>query len=182
MAFCPPLDYNGLRRPEKIIGPNATEILLDYNDQGRLLSRTVGDRTTLYNYDAAGVLQSVDLPDHRRLDYGYWPSGRLKTVTDTRGNFRQLTWDAVGNIQDREVYSSRYIEDAEGIESTENVLEMAIHAAVDSSGRPWKTWNDIDATEMLPAEELLYDAAGNLEEFRDRPRLIKIGGVPISPE
>ncbi|MDU9050717.1 MAG: DUF6531 domain-containing protein, partial [Candidatus Electrothrix sp. Rat3] len=145
-------DYNALRKVEKIIDPNLTETVLDYNDQGQLISRTVGDRTTLYTYDDAGVLQAVDLPDERRLEYAYWPSGRLKSVTDNQGNYRKLTWDAAGNLQDKEVYDS------------EDTLTAALHYAADSAGRNWKTWNDIDTTETLPAEELLYDAAGNLSE------------------
>ena len=63
-----------------------------------------------------------------------------------------MTWDAAGNLQDREVYDA------------EDTLKAALHYAADSAGRAWKTWNDIDATETLPAEELLYDEAGNLKE------------------
>lgn len=116
-------DYNGLRKAEKIIDPNGIETVLDYNDRGRLLSRTVGDRATIYHYDDAGVLQSVDLPDERRLEYAYWPSGRLQTVTDLDGNYRKLTWDAVGNIQDREMYD------------VGDVLKSALRYAADDSGR-----------------------------------------------
>ncbi|MCY7378658.1 MAG: hypothetical protein LH467_04875, partial [Gemmatimonadaceae bacterium] len=47
-----------------------------YTDAGELSQRIVGSDTTLYHYDAAGVLRSVRLPNSTQIEYLIDPLGR----------------------------------------------------------------------------------------------------------
>ena len=142
-------NYNGLRKPEKIIDANGVITLLTYNDRGRLLSKTTNSRTTNYQYDDAGVLLFVFPPDNRTLSYQYWPSGRIKTIADSDENYLKYSWDSTGNLEKREIYDPA------------DTLTSAINYAADTAGRAYKTWNNIDSSLNLPSQEQGYDANGN---------------------
>ena len=55
--------YNAHGQPLTIVDPNGLTTTLTYDARQRLTSRTVGSETTTYDYDDAGQLTKVTLPD-----------------------------------------------------------------------------------------------------------------------
>ncbi|MBF0525198.1 MAG: RHS repeat protein, partial [Deltaproteobacteria bacterium] len=88
-------DANG--RPLSLTDPNGLVTSLAYDARGRLTSRTSGGEITTYDYDAAGQLMEIDLPDGSSLDYTYDAAHRLTGIEDALGNSIVYTLDGVGN-------------------------------------------------------------------------------------
>ena len=84
-------------RPLRIVDPNGLVTALSYHPRGWVLSSTVGDETTDYDYDAVGQLIKVTLPDATYLEYVYDAARRLTEVRDHLGNRMTYTLDAMGN-------------------------------------------------------------------------------------
>jgi RHS repeat-associated protein len=76
---------------------------LAYDLRQRLTSRTVGAEVTSYNYDDAGQLLKVTLPDASYLTYSYDDAHRLTSMADNLGNSITYTLDAMGNRTNEEV-------------------------------------------------------------------------------
>jgi YD repeat-containing protein len=70
---------------------------LSYDARERLTSRNVGGELTNYDYDNAGQLKKVTLPDASFLSYSYDAAHRLTSVSDNLGNSIAYTLDAMGN-------------------------------------------------------------------------------------
>ncbi|MEO8164570.1 MAG: hypothetical protein ABI619_04160, partial [Betaproteobacteria bacterium] len=84
-------DNNG--RPLTLQDPNGLVTTLTYAPRGWLTSRDVGGETTLYDYDFAGQLTKVTLPDSSYLQYTNDPAHRLTQVQDNLGNKIVYTLD-----------------------------------------------------------------------------------------
>ena len=95
--------YNGHGQPLTIIDANALTTTLTYDARLRLKTRTVGSETTTYDYDFAGQLTKVTLPDGSFLTYGYDNAHRLNQIQDNLGNRVVYTLDAMGNRTAEEV-------------------------------------------------------------------------------
>ncbi len=89
--------YDLNRNPLTIIDPNNVVTSLTYDEQGRLTSRTVGNESSTYNWDSAGLLTQITLPDGRTLTYSYDAGHQLTAITDAEGNHLVYTLDAMGN-------------------------------------------------------------------------------------
>ncbi len=141
-------DYNALGKPERIIDASQTVTTLNYDDQGRLTSRTTASQTTTYQYDNAGRIDLITMPDNRILDYRYDGNGHLEKIVDSNDNFLQFSYDPVsGKISQRTVHKA------------DGTLTAEVAYSYDSSGRLFK--------EFFPAAsnaftQRNYDAAGNL--------------------
>jgi YD repeat-containing protein len=96
--------YNAHGQPLTIVDPNGLTTTLGYDARQRLNSRNVGGETTTYDYDGAGQLIKVTLPDGSFLSYTYDPAHRLTAITDNLGNRISYTLDAMGNRTQDQVF------------------------------------------------------------------------------
>jgi RHS repeat-associated protein len=96
--------YDRHGNPLTIVDPNGVTTTLTYDPRQRLETRTVDGKTTTFDYDAAGQLDKVTLPDGSFLDYSYDAAHRLVGIEDnTRGRI-QYTLDPLGNRTAEEVF------------------------------------------------------------------------------
>lgn len=100
---------NGRGQPTEIEDPNGLITELAYDAVGRMIS-TVADPSgiaaeTLIAYDDAGNVTRVTQPDGAYLDLVYDDNSRVESITDRLGNNVQFTYDAMGNVTQREAYN-----------------------------------------------------------------------------
>ena len=92
-------DANG--RVGQITDQNGVVTNLSYTPRGWLKQRsTVGDgitETTIYDYDNAGQMTKVTLPDNSSINYTYDDAHRLTRINDNLGNSINYTLDNMGN-------------------------------------------------------------------------------------
>ena len=97
--------YNAHGQPLSITDPNGLVTTLTYDARLRLTSRSAGGESTTYEYDAAGQLTKVMLPDGSFLFYSYDPAHRLTDITDALSNRIQYSeLDAMGNRKQEKVF------------------------------------------------------------------------------
>jgi YD repeat-containing protein len=84
--------------PTAIRDPNGVVTALAYDARGRLTAQTVqssqGDATTTFDYDPAGQLVAITLPDGSQLHYEYDDAQRLTAIENGLGERIELTLDA----------------------------------------------------------------------------------------
>nr|WP_246867780.1 RHS repeat-associated core domain-containing protein [Rhizobacter sp. SG703] len=139
--------------------PDGTVTTYTYDLRQRMLSRTVGDKTTAYAYDAAGLLTKVTLPDGSWIGYEYDDAHRVVAVTDKKGNRIDYVLDNAGNRTDQRVKDPageltqvlNRLMDALGREQQAGVTD-AVPASQVAPSLP---------TSPLPLERYEYDAQGN---------------------
>lgn len=96
-------NYDANGRVGRLVDPNGLITDLTYHPRGWLTSRTAGGETTRYDYDNAGQLKQVTLPDGTHISYTYDDAHRLTGITDSAGNSIAYTLDAMGNRTREEV-------------------------------------------------------------------------------
>jgi YD repeat-containing protein len=96
--------YNAHGQPLTIVDPNSLTTTLTYDERQRLKTRTVGGELTTYDYDFAGQLKKVTLPDGSFLSYTYDDAHRLTGIEDNVGNRITYTLDAMGNRKLEQVH------------------------------------------------------------------------------
>ena len=89
--------YNAHGQPLSIVDANGLTTTITYDARQRLKTRTVGTQTTTYDYDFAGQLTKVTLPDRSFLSFDYDDAHRLTEIADNLGNRIAYTLDAMGN-------------------------------------------------------------------------------------
>ena len=89
--------YNAYGQPLTIIDANGVTTTLAYDARQRLTARSFGGEFTSYDYDAAGQLLKVALPDGSYLSYTYDTAHRLTAIDDNLGNRIGYTLDGMGN-------------------------------------------------------------------------------------
>ncbi len=144
-------DANG--RPLTITDPNGLLTTLAYAPRGWITSRAPGSETTTYDYDYAGQLTQVTLPDSSYLQYTYDNAHRLTQVQDNLGNKIAYTLDNMGN---------RTQEDAK---DPSNVLARTRTRVYSSLNRLYQ-----DIGGASPSTEITqygYDNQGNLTTVTD---------------
>jgi YD repeat-containing protein len=95
--------YNAYGQPLTMVDANGLGTTMTYDARQRLKTRTVGSETTTYDYDFAGQLAKVTLPDGSFLSYDYDTAHRLTGMEDNLGNRIAYTLDAMGNRTAEEV-------------------------------------------------------------------------------
>ena len=98
------LAYDPHGHPLLIQDPNGLITSLAYDLRGRLVSRTVGNETTSYNYDGVGQLTQITLPDSSFIAITYDAAHRLTGISDSLGNHIAYTLDNMGNRVREDVY------------------------------------------------------------------------------
>ncbi|WP_051338757.1 hypothetical protein [Sulfuricella denitrificans] len=140
--------YDGNGRPITIIDPNTVTTTLAFT-RGWLKTRTVGTKTTTYDYDAVGQLIKVTLADTSHIDYTYDAAHRLTDISDTQLNRIHYTLDAIGNRTKEEIFDAN------------NVLSTTKSHSFDALSRLMTdviTYNQGATSTTL----YTYDAAGNM--------------------
>lgn len=99
-------NHNALGQPGRIVDPAGVVTLLSYDVYGRVLSITVGDEATTYQYSPVGQLIKVDLPGGKTMRYSYDAAQRLIGINDNRGNSIKYTLDVMGNRIKEEIADS----------------------------------------------------------------------------
>jgi YD repeat-containing protein len=94
--------YDRAGRVRQMIDPKGVVTDTVYAPRGWISGTTVTPpggvaRTTTYNYDNAGQLTGVVMPDATTLAYSYDAAHRLVGVTDAKGNTITYTLDNMGN-------------------------------------------------------------------------------------
>ncbi|HVL34601.1 MAG TPA: DUF6531 domain-containing protein [Burkholderiales bacterium] len=142
--------HNAHGQPLEIIDPNGVVTVLAYDARQRLASRTIAGETTVYQYDAAGQLVRVTLPDGSFVGYVYDAARRLIGMHDNAGNRIAYTLDASGN------------------RTREDVLDPAGQLA-QTRARIYSNLNRLlrEFGAHGQATEYGYDAQGNVVSVRD---------------
>ena len=138
-----------------VTDPNGVATTLSYDVRGRLRTRTVNAgnataETTAFDYDSAGQLVRVTMPDGSSLRYQYDAAHRLTEIADGLGNVIQYTLDAMGNRIKEDVFDP-----ADRLVRTQRRIYDALN----------RLYNDIGAAGQMSA--YLYDGNGNLKTSID---------------
>ena len=144
-------DLNG--RPRAIVDPNGLNTTLTYHPRGWLTSRNVGGETTIYDYDFAGQLTKVTLPDLSYLQYIYDAAHRLSEIHDNLGNKIVYTLNNMGN---------RTVED---VKDPSNVLAQTRTRVYSSLNRLSQDIGGTNQTTQIT--DYGYDNQGNLTTITD---------------
>ncbi|MEX2198616.1 MAG: DUF6531 domain-containing protein [Burkholderiales bacterium] len=97
------LEYNAHGQPTLVVDANGLTTALAYDSRQRLTSRTVGTEATSYEYDGAGQLTRITLPDGSFLSYSYDAAHRLTGMQDALGNRIVYALDAMDNRTQEQV-------------------------------------------------------------------------------
>jgi YD repeat-containing protein len=98
--------YNAHGQALTIVDPNGLTTTMTYDERQRLKTRSVGAELTSYDYDGAGQLTRVTLPDGSFLSYGYDGAHRLTGMQDNAGNRIAYILDAMGNRTREQVFDA----------------------------------------------------------------------------
>lgn len=96
--------YDSHGRVGRITDPSGVVTEFAYDVRGRLISRTVGGKTTTLESDGVGQLTKVTQPDGTSLQYVYDAAHRRTDITDALGNKIHTTYDLAGNKTKEEVF------------------------------------------------------------------------------
>jgi len=94
-------NYDANGRPGRVVAANGVTTDLTYWPRGWLKQHSISaggiSEITSYDYDGAGQLKTVSLPDHSTLNYDYDAAHRLISVTDSVGNKVTYAYDLASN-------------------------------------------------------------------------------------
>jgi len=86
------------RRATRAHIPSLEDVLLGYDDRGRLATVTRGSRVIKYDYDAFDRIAKVTDPLHRETSFAYDSANRVITKTLADGRTIGFTYDENGNM------------------------------------------------------------------------------------
>ena len=144
-------DANG--RPLTITDPNGLVTTLTYAPRGWLTSRNVGGETTIYDYDFAGQLTKVTLPDSSYIQYTYDAAHRLTQINDNLGNKIIYTLDNMGNRTQEDVRDPSNV-----LARTRTRVYSALNRLSQDIG---------GTTPLTQITQYTYDNQGNLKTITD---------------
>jgi len=135
---------------------NGNRHALSYDASGRLqtivLATASGSATrsvTLTNNAVTGLLERVELPDARMVQYGY-TAGRLTSVTDVRLGVTTYTYDAGGRLAelfDQSIPSQRIVKNVYDSSSGRVIEQIVPSATVGAPDHHWVyDWDPVTQT------------------------------------
>lgn len=142
--------YNANGQPLAIVDANGLTTALNYDSRQRLMSRSVGNEVTFYDYDGVGQVATVTLPDGSFLSYGYDSAHRLTSITDNQGNRIAYTLDAMGNRTAEQVFDPA------------NTLAQTRTRVFSNLNRLFQELGSLNQT-----TEYGYDSQGNVTSVKD---------------
>ena len=142
--------YNAHGQPLTMVDANGLRTTMTYDARQRLKTRTAGSETTTYDYDFAGQLTKVTLPDGSFLSYSYDTAHRLTAMQDNLGNKIAYTLDAMGN---------RTVEE---VRDPANALAQTRSRVFNSLNRLFRELGAQSQT-----TEYAYDEQGNVASVKD---------------
>ncbi len=89
--------------PTTIVDANNVTTTLVYDVRNRLVSQTVADYITSFEYDNIGQLTKITLPSGAVTNYEYSGARVLTTMSDGQGNSVNYTYDVMGNVTNIDV-------------------------------------------------------------------------------
>lgn len=96
------VDKDGLGRPWRSIGSHGQQVILGYDGNGNVVSRTdAAGRVTTYAYDEQQRLRSSTAPDGGVTQNVWDVEGRLAQVIDPRGLPTTYTYNGFGEVTQR---------------------------------------------------------------------------------
>lgn len=95
--------YNAHGQPLTVVDANGVTSTMTYDARQRLKTRDLGGEVTVYDYDGAGQLTKITLPDGSFLTYTYDDAHRLTQIQDNLGNRVVYTLDNMGNRTQEDV-------------------------------------------------------------------------------
>jgi RHS repeat-associated protein len=193
--------YDAGNRLTSMTDPNGLVSAMDYDLRGRLISRSVGGETTIYDYDLAGLLTDVELPDGATLHYVYDTAHRSTEVHDGLGNKVVYTLDGMGNRTAEQAFDpsgvlartrTRVYDSLNRLSQEVGALGQATVHTYDGNGNRLTTTdplsnattNTYDALNRLltvtqpggPLTRYAYDKANNLVTVTDPRNLVTTYG------
>lgn len=143
-------DFTEEGLPKTIVDPNGTVTRLTYTPRGWVDTKTVetskGNAVTDYDYDNAGQVTKVTLPNGAVLNYKYDDAHRLQEIYTNDNERIVYELDTFGNHRYERIYSSS------------GTLRRLVHKEFDDLGHLWKNFG-IEDQEL---EKNTYDENGNL--------------------
>ena len=164
--------YDAHGHPLSLTDPNGLVVNLTYDALGRLKTRTVDGHTTTFDYDPAGLLKTLTLPDLSTYRYTYDPAHRLTRIVDSLGNQIDYTLDKMGNL------TQQVIKNPDGtVAKTQSAVFDALNRLQQKLGAQNQTTQfTYDANGNLkttvdpknhPASVYVYDALDRLKQVQD---------------
>ena len=136
-------DPNGL--PLTMVDANNVTTTMTYDPRLRLKTTTTGGATTTFDYEPAGNIQKITLPNGSYLQYGYDDAGRLTSIQNNIGERIEYTLDAMGNRTDTRIKNGA------------NQIVYQHHQLFDALGRLYRDIGAINQTATFG-----YDKNDNL--------------------
>ncbi|MFF3140769.1 DUF6531 domain-containing protein [Streptomyces sp. NPDC057927] len=130
------------------------EIVLDRDAVGRILSETVGGRTTTFTYDAVGQCTHRVAPSGLVSDWTYDPVGHPVQLRSAAGSLA-FSYDAVGRETERRIGDAATL--TQSWSATGHLAVQSLTSTADSS----------EADRLLQHRSYAYRADGYLVEVRE---------------
>ncbi len=165
------ITYNVHGQPLSMTDANGLPTTMAYDARQRLISRTVGTETTGYEYDAAGQLTKVTLPDASFLAYTYDAAHRLTGMQDNLGNRIAYTLDLAGNRTKEDVFdpANALAQTRSRVYSNLNRLFQEVGAAGQTTSYAYDNQGNVvsvtDPLNRITASQ--YDALNRLRQVAD---------------
>ncbi|MCX5658034.1 MAG: hypothetical protein NTZ48_07465, partial [Candidatus Omnitrophica bacterium] len=149
---------------------SAGDATFTYDDNGNMLTKTVGSSTTTFEWDNEDRLTKVTLPDETEVAYEYDGVGRMisRTVNDVKRTFHHQGIDAIAEVLPSGEVKARYTM-AGGVVSLHNADTPhffhsnaigTIETVTDANG-------NVEATYEMDAYGNLINSTGTLDnDFR----------------
>jgi YD repeat-containing protein len=115
--------YNKHGQVLELIDPNGVVTTSTYDLRQRLLSTTVGGRTTSHEYWPTGLIKKTTSPNGSFISYEYDDAQRLKAVANNLGHRIEYTLDNAGNRT------------GEAVKDPTGVLRRQMSRSIDALGR-----------------------------------------------